>query len=309
MSRLRMEELLGQPDPARRRREGAAARSFVAPTTAEIDAAVRRLPPLPALLQELLRELRDADADIKRLEDRIKSDPSLTTRVLKMANSPFYARSSEVVEVQRAVMTLGFKTVSNLVVAAGLRGSMTGAKAAPGFERNGIFLHSLATGLACARLGAFVPALREVRDHLFVAGLLHDVGRVALCEFYQPHAPSLVTPEDLGLPPSVEQKLLGTDHQLVGGRVHECWQLPEELLHPITRHHAPVEELAEHPMTLAVAVADAHLNRQGYARLHQQPTGPFLETACAALGVGHEKVADRLETVTEEVRSIAGSLA
>jgi HD-like signal output (HDOD) protein len=283
--------------------------SFRAPEREEIEAAVRRLPPLPALLQELLKELHDRDADIQRLEERVSSDPGLMTRVLKMANSPFYARQSEVVDVSRALMTLGFRTVSNLVVAAGLRSSMKGAARVPGFEPNGIFLHSLATGLGCSRLGNFVPSLREHREFLFVAGVMHDVGRVALAEFYAPHASRLVMREDLALGPEVERRLLDTDHQEVGRLVHVRWNLPDELETVITRHHDPVESLAQEPVTLAVALVDAVLNRQGFGRTQQQPNAQTIEDCARVLGTDAEKVGDRLADIGDEVQSVVGTFA
>ncbi len=304
-----MEDLVDGEDLRRSATAPAAARAFRAPEASEIAAAIRKLPPLPALLQELLRELQDQDADIGRLEERIASDPGLTTRVLKMANSPFYARSAEVVDVRRAVLTLGFRTVANLVVAAGLRSTMTSTSRVPGFERNGIFLHSLATGLACSRLGNFVPLLREHRESLFVAGVMHDVGRVALAEFYTGFGRQLTDREDLMLGPEVERRFLETDHQVVGRQVREQWGLPVELEPAITRHHEPVEAIVDDAVTLAVALADAVLNRQGLARTHSQANDARIDALCEALGAAREQTDEKLANIDEELRSIAGAFA
>ena len=273
MTKLRFDDYVSR-DPGRSRGSAAGSHTGVAdvrPSTAEVDAAIRRLPALPALLHELMRELRDADADIKHLEERISSDASLTTRVLKMANSPFYVRSGEVVDVGRAVMTLGFRTVANLVMAAGLRNTMGGSMGIPTFEPNGVFMFSLASGLASARLPRKVGALREVADEMFVAGLLHDVGRIAMSEFYPRVRRELEANAATALEPVGEHRLLGTDHQQVGGLVHERWGLPDELLGAITRHHEPIDAIRDDPLVLGVALVDATLDLHGYARTCRNP--------------------------------------
>jgi len=285
-------------------------RSDIRPSAAEVETAIRRLPALPALLHELMRELRDADADIRRLEERISSDASLTTRVLKMANSPFYARSGEVVDVRRAVMTLGFRTVANLVMAAGLRNTLAKAESVPSFQANGVFTYSLASGLACSRLARKVPALRDVADELFVAGLLHDVGRIAMSDFYGRAAQEILADPGRQLHPTGEAELLGTDHQTVGGMILERWGLPEELHGAITRHHDPVDTIVDEPVVLAVALVDAALEVAGTARSAAIETSrPRLQELAAALGTEPKAVLEILGEVDEEVASIAGSFA
>lgn len=309
MPRIEFDNFVGKARPHASARGTRIVRASEAVPAAEIEAAVRRLPALPALLHELMKELRDDNADIGRLEERIASDPSLTTRVLKMANSPFYVRASEVVDVKRAVLTLGFRTVANLVMAAGLRNTIARSEHVPGFVANGIFLHSLAAGLAASRLARGVGALREDAKHLFVAGLLHDIGRVALTEFYLQRREELDLPKRRALRPETESEVLGIDHQRAGKLVHERWNLPIELAAPITAHHEPIDTIADQPLTLAVTIVDLHLNQQGYARTEKFEEKARLLAACEALGVDADGLDARLGDVGEEVSSIAGSFA
>jgi len=338
----------------------------------DVETAVRRLPPLPAVLAELMRELRDLNADMKKLEARISSDASLTTRVLRMANSPFYGCKYEILSVSRAVVTLGFKTVSNLVLAAGFRASMTGHGHIPGHTANGIFRHSLAAGVCTARL-ARLPKLREFGDSLFVAGLLHDVGRVALSSYYGryssdfeqrarelEHAASAgeqqagseqqgsagqqastdqqvsvaqqansaerqatdAAPdasdaeEDVNdveplredrLSIDAEQSIFGTDHQQVGTKVVEHWKLPAELVGPVSRHHEPVDNLLEDPVTLAVVVVDLWLNARGVGLHEPRNDAERREQAIRALVTTPERVDELLDDFEAEVDTILSS--
>ena len=312
MAKLRYEDYVPRATktPGSSRPPVADVRADLRPTTAEIDTAIRRLPALPALLHELMRELRDDDADIRRLEERIASDASLTTRVLKMANSPFYARSGEVVDVRRAVMTLGFRTVANLVMAAGLRNTMAKVESVPTFAPNGVFTYSLASGLACVGLQRVVPSLRPVADELFVAGLLHDVGRIALSDFYARASQEIQAAPATALDPVNEQRILGVDHQTVGGLVRERWGLPDELVGAITRHHEPVDAIRDEPVVLAVALVDATLEFHGYARTVRKPEAEGrVASLCSVLDADPAAALQILSTVEDEATSIAGSFA
>lgn len=312
MAKLRYQDYVPRSEPARGKRAASATtvRSDIRPSAAEVETAIRRLPALPALLHELMRELRDADADIRRLEERISSDASLTTRVLKMANSPFYARSGEVVDVRRAVMTLGFRTVANLVMAAGLRNTMAKVENVPTFVANGVFTYSLASGLACARLARKIPALRSVADELFVAGLLHDVGRIAMSDFYGRAAEEILADPARRMHPDGEKELLGTDHQAVGGMVLERWGLPEELHGAITRHHEPIDAIRGEPVVLAVALVDSALEVAGTARTTKlEASRPRLDELASVLETEADAVLEILGEVEDEVASIAGSFA
>ena len=307
MSRIQFDQYVkdGAQNPEKTR--GTA--QLAPPTQDDVEDAVRKLPPLPALLQQLMSELRNPETDIKNLEEGIASDPGLTTRVLKMANSPFYMRATEVVDVQRAIMTLGFRTVSNLVLAAGLRRSMTVTGRVPTFTRNGLFRHSLASAICCARLGQGISSLGPHRDQLFVAGLLHDVGRVALARFYIERSEAIDAIGDPTITTQSEFQLLGIDHMEAGRRVLACWGLPAELESPITRHHDDPQKLGDDLVTVAVIAADEYLNRAGFARENPTPEEGRLESAARILGVEITEIEALLESFEDEVSGILGAFA
>lgn len=307
MTKIRFDDFVQEP-------QGPSAASptsaiLAPPSREDVEAAVRKLPPLPALLQQLMQELRSTEADIRKLEEGISSDPGLTTRVLKMANSPFYMRSVEIVDVQRAIMTLGIRTVSNLVLAAGLRKSMSISTRIPTFERNGIFRHSLAAAICCGRLGRRIRAFADQRDELFIAGLLHDVGRVALAPFYAERAEELSRGDAPSLAPALERETLGLDHMEAGRMVQTFWDLPSELSTVISRHHDDPEQVQEDPMTLAVIIVDEFLNRRGFARQTPHSVDGRLEIAASLAGTDVDEIEAALEDFEEEVQSIMGAFA
>jgi HD-like signal output (HDOD) protein len=308
MPDIDLKHYLGGGGPGRGGAGGHPSGRTVRLSGAEIALAVKRLPALPAILHEVIRDLSNVNADLARLQERISSDPSLTTRLLKMANSSFYNSSTEICSIARALTTLGFRTACNVVVASALRAALYQGDV-PGFSRRGLFRHSLGSAVCSARLGRMVPTLRSHQDQLFVAGLLHDVGMVALSTVYaQNHIETGSDCWSRDQILDVERQLLGTDHLEIGLRVWEHWGLPRELLAPITRHHEPLVRLLDEPLTLAVAVTELYLDQLGFGRPRPVATPEDVQVAIKLLGAEPALVLPALEGFEQEVAAIHGAL-
>jgi len=271
-----------------------------------IEQAVRHLPPLPDMMAELLAELSSGDADIAFLEERISHDPTLTTRLLRMANSAFYSPRAEIVAVGQALMILGLNTARNLVLSTAMRAVMGSSRSLPGFVEHGIFRHSVAVAVGTARLGKVVPCLRDMSDVLFVAGLLHDIGMVALQEEYARERSSF---ERAGtIDEASERNILGVVHTRVGRMVWEHWKLPPELEAPLLRHHEPPENLTGEPLVAAVALADLHADLRGEGLAAPRGEAESLEVYAGILGVDAKAATGVLDGLGAEVEAYMGSL-
>lgn len=265
MSRFDLESFLAPPAPAAAAdRVGTAEDSLVAARRRLIEDSVRALPPLPGALGDLLRASTDQEFEIPDLEKRVSRDPVLVTRILRLANSAFYSPRSEICSVGAAMMMLGMRATRNILVASYLRAALGSAARRPGFPAQEVLRHSVGTAIGCARLGRVLPRLDALSDSLFVAGLLHDIGIVALADLYRPHAKTLWSRGIEGLDPAAERGLFGLDHAEAGALVHAQWKLPAPLLGALARHHEPPEALAGDPLALATVLADEHeaLSRQ-----------------------------------------------
>jgi HD-like signal output (HDOD) protein len=192
---------------------------------------ITTLPALPAVVGELTRRLGSADpsaADIARL---LSHDQALTARVLRLANSAFYAPREPVRSAQQAVIMLGLSTVRAITLKASVFTAFPPDQARP------FWLH--AVGCACAakavaRLAGIAPA-----DDAFVMGLLHDIGKLAMAE-YLPEAYGKVRARvvrDGGLIRDAELAELGCDHAAVGRFLCAHWSLPVEFREAIGGHH------------------------------------------------------------------------
>ncbi len=246
-------------------------------TSREIEAAIRRLPPLPSTLGDLVDKLNNPDSSVQDITARIRTDPSLTTRLLRMANSAFYGARSYITDVDRAVIVLGFRTTRNLVAAAAVASHFTSFQNIHSFGPQGMYRHSIAVAVLCQTLSLRAGFQQLTPEEFFVAGLLHDIGRIPLAQLYKSHRAQFEQlPYDLAAIVACEQDLFGLDHTAVGVMVADHWKLPEMYRELIGRHH-DIETAGGGPVPALVALADRWTNGLGIGRAQ-----PFATEAAVA---------------------------
>ncbi|MFC0254394.1 HDOD domain-containing protein [Massilia consociata] len=203
----------------------------------ELLGGVDDLPSLPAVVMELLGSIEQEDTDIAVLARKVSSDPALTAKTLRLANSSAFGLQVKATTLQQAMTYLGFQTTRNLITAAALTGCFPAGRC-PGFNDKAFWRHSIAAA-ACARVLA--RPLRFNPDVAFTAGLLHDIGRLVLVarfpERYQAVL-SLRDKRDCELI-EAERALLGVDHVDAGVALAEHWNFSDTMRHAIAFHHAP----------------------------------------------------------------------
>jgi len=168
------------------------------------------------------------DVNIDEICRVISSDPALTTKILRTANSSLYARPKKATRVRDAVMVLGFRNVKTLALGFTVVSSIRG-KRGPGFDSNGFWQRSL---LAAAGAQAIA---REVRmpsnDEAFLGGLLHGIGVLALLQALGTQYVGLIEAAGGSYRRllACEAEQLGFDHTQLGGELLSSWKLPDAL--------------------------------------------------------------------------------
>ena len=218
------------------------------------------LPTLPLVASRLLESIADPDAATsEEIGEVIALDPALTARTLKLANSDFYGFPRKVGTVDLAVVVLGPDTIRDLVLGASVFQTLD-----PTWRSlTGLWSHSLACGVA-ARAMADRCGYR-LEGEAFAAGMLHDIGKVALRQAY-PDRYDAVTAlvRDQGIPMAeAERGVLGSDHAEVGGWLAERWGLPGDLVEAIACHHRPEQARLNPELTSLVHIADWLARRTG----------------------------------------------
>ena len=205
---------------------------------ADLVTGVVRLVSLPEVcirVNEMMDEASTSAYDIGKV---ISQDTGLTARLLKIVNSSFYGFPSKIETVTRAVTVIGLRELRGLVLAAS---AIETFSKIPNDILNMVqfWRHSVYCGVVSQLLAERCNVLHSER--LFVAGLLHDIGKLILCHRL-PTESRLVSDKiqtECLLDFEVEQDIIGFDHAEVGGELIKAWQMPQSLEYALRYHHNP----------------------------------------------------------------------
>ena len=197
---------------------------------------VKTLPSMPTTVVALGQAVADDRCTVDRILDVLSKDPGLSATMLRLANSVAYASSTRVMDLRNAVMRLGFDPILNLGRSAAIMRSYRGANHLDAFQ---LWQHSVAVGLV-ARGICRLQKRHYLDDSAYLAGLLHDIGKIALDRcFTEEYAPVVRAQEAGAICLDAEQELLGITHAEVGAMVAVNWNFPEEMVSAIRDHHDP----------------------------------------------------------------------
>ncbi len=198
----------------------------------------KTLPTLPGVAVELLNQFRNPEVNLQKTAEIIRQDPALTVKILKFVNSPFYGVRREVTSVDHAIALLGLNAVRTLALSFSLvRGLRSSDKA--GFDFARYWQRSILSAAATRALG--ISKQLVDLEHLFLAGLLQDIGMLALQEIIPSEYNEICRAAggDHTKLYALEQQKLGTDHAEVGGWLAQHWKLPKIFVDEITGSHEP----------------------------------------------------------------------
>ena len=192
------------------------------------------IPPCPALLTKIMREMRGDDPDVPMLGKLIGSDVSLAAAMLKTVNSPFYGLRSKATTVQQAIALLGLLNVAQIVTGLLLRQAFSGGG-------NDVLEEywelSSAIAATSALLARHLPGCN--RDEAYTFALFRDCGILAMLGHFKGYRPRL--PGTRGdaeeCVTATEDGLHGMNHARLGARFAEAWLLPDEVARAILWHH------------------------------------------------------------------------
>lgn len=203
----------------------------------KLAAAVDRMPAFPKSVQKILELTRDVNCSPKDLVQVIDKDPVVTVKVLRVVNSAYYSLPKQITSINHAVVYLGFNTIKNLALSIAAIGMLPADNEA-GFDGQQYLLHSLATAGIAKQLASRVGV--DPMD-CFIAGLLHDFGKVVFAQFMAAEFRAALEHSQLNQVPLhvAESAVIGADHTVVGAMLARRWQFAPELIDCIRDHHQP----------------------------------------------------------------------
>jgi len=216
-------------------------------------AGLETLPTLPAVAMEGIRRALNPAGSLEDLAGIVEMDPPLTAKVLKVANTPYYGRSEKVSTLQEAFSILGFPVLRSVVLSVSAMELFSDQEEDYGLDLGGLWTHSIGTAVWARRLaGLATPEVDP--EEAFVAGLLHDIGKVILCNTIQGGYRGILRHAvEHGVPLyRAERECIGYDHCDASLWLMEQWKLPPVYRDVVFHHHHAGSDLLPRPIPRAL---------------------------------------------------------
>jgi len=266
---------------------------------------IDRMPSLSTTVTKVLEICNRPDTSPNDLNRVISLDPVLTGQVLKLINSAYYSLPNQVGSLTRAIIMLGLNTVKNLALSTAILGTLGNEEAFHSLPMDEYWSHCLCVGVTAKLLAAKRRVPREQLEEFFVAGLLHDLGKIPMNSCFSEEYRQALTLADLEQGPlyRAEATIMGLDHTVVGRMIAEKWQLNPGLVNLMTFHHdrrsAP-EEIR--PLVDMVALANGYANVMAIGSAGDRyPDRLDFEDLLAEAGWDFEQLKGLEETVRAEI--------
>jgi len=268
----------------------------------KIRAFVDKMPSLSTTVSKVLEICSRADTSPNDLNKVISLDPVLTGQVLKLINSAYYSLVNKVTSLTRAIIMLGLNTVKNLALSTAVIRSVGQIKKSKALPIKDFWAHSIGVGVMAKLLAAERGVPLAEREEYFVAGLLHDLGKIPFGDEY---IEVLARARNEQVPLiHMEKQYLEIDHEEVGEMIALTWRLNPVITDAICHHHSPELAAPEHQALVAtVALADFYscLFDIGYAG-NRYPDGEQVPMLLALCGLKWSAVSSLTELVDEEIK-------
>jgi HD-like signal output (HDOD) protein len=231
-------------------------------------------------MMQLLARLARRNCEVPELAALIEKDPLLSAQVLRMANSAVFGRAQQITTVGHAISMIGVGTLRKFALGSSISNLFSKFRSAPSFSMTRFNLHSVATATLVEAISDEVPI--EFPEGAFIAGILHDVGRLLIAVILPDdfeNVASLYALRDVPLF-ECEREILEVDHAELSALAVGRWELAEPIQRAVRCHHDPDRAMAEATpgkvsLSLVINRADAFVNYLGLSVL--RPPNPNQE--------------------------------
>lgn len=272
------------------------------------------LPAMPLIAKKLLALPLDTEEGEDEMLKLIEHDPQLSAKIIGLANTPLFGPLRRTTSVRDAAMLLGITRVKSVSIGIAAMSALTKMPQGRLSVQN-LWMHSLAVALSMRTIAQAMPArIRPKDDQIFLAGLLHDIGYLALAfldtkRSDELHARMAEEPDRPML--EIEQELLEITHSELGAQLAQNWDIPSEIITVLRYHHAP--ESANVPkgkmLIRIINIAERLLPSFGIAELSAPGIG---EAEWRLLGINpckDEELRAQVIIQTEQAKHLTGFMA
>ena len=279
-----------------------AASKIPLPAPEDINQAAVDLKPIPQVALKVMRMIDEDLYEIDDLIEEIRKDQVISAKTLQLCNSAMFSTRKQIESLEHAVIMLGQKWLLKLVVSSSINNFFDQCGMGYSLCKGGIFHHAIGTAILSEKLADFSGATSP--SVAYTAGLLHDIGKVALDQYVSAAFPLFyrqLNEKEQNLL-EIEKDVLGNDHTSIGGDLAHGWALPESLVEAIRYHHAPRTPVQNAELVHIVYLADLVMSRFNTRYELERINTQYLQPCLKTIGLSLEQFPNIVDLVPVNLR-------
>jgi HD-like signal output (HDOD) protein len=225
---------------------------------------IEELPTLPIVSQRILELMADEDVSYREIVRLVENDQSLALKIMKIANSAFFGSRTKVDSLEHAMVKLGMDEVRSVVLAVSVYDFFSNSDSGI-FDRKRFWTHGIVCSQTAKYLGSYFKSGND--DTLFISGLVHDMGKAVLDEYFHDEFLRILNYLELKKCTfsEAEKTVIGTTHSQIAAKVLGHWKFPEKIIAQILYHHEPWADKDYEIGSIMIYLADMITKLAGYS--------------------------------------------
>lgn len=206
---------------------------------------IAALPTMPEVATKILNMVNDPEVSFKAVAEELSKDQSMTTNILKLCNSAYFSKGKEITSIERAVVTLGIKEVTNIVMVIAAKPILDKYVIGYDLGKGELWKQGLIVGTLAKKI-ALLKNRKDIADVVFTGGIIHNVGKTVIAIFVQNTYNDIleeVKKNDITFN-QAEKEIMGYSHQEISEKILEKWNFPP-VLRSIVRYYAEPDQAPE----------------------------------------------------------------
>lgn len=270
--------------------------------------SIEGLPSFPATHAEILKLAHSEDASSDDIAEKLQLDSGLLATIFKLVNSSGYGFRKKVDSLKLAVTLLGLEEIANLVMAAQVFEKLGDYDDGSGLDADEFWRHSVGVGFAAR---AISKKLQTEAESAFLAGMLHDVGKIVLDRFFVDYYKEVlnIVSDGKTLIVDAEKDVLGVTHAEIGGVLAAEWKFSNNYLNTIQYHHDPGNAARYKRLVCLIHIADQLTRELGFGSGGDSVVPNVAEAALDQFHMADRGVSMLKEAVEEELEGADSFLA
>lgn len=268
----------------------------------KVKASIEKMPTLSPVVHKIIDVANNRSSSAQNLTDVIQLDPVLTAKVIKMVNSAYFGLPQQIKSLKQAVVMLGINTVKNVALSSSFLGNVKLDKSAV-LKGEDFWLHSLGVAVASKMIAIKLGVEKEGIEEYFIAGLIHDIGKVLINNFFKKEMAEIVemSAQKKYSIIQVEKHILKLTHEEIGIAIGKKWNFENALLYAAGKHHQPALQGSAAIYSMVVCIADTYVKMMNIGFSGNYKIEPVSEDVWKTIGLDEPAVYDALSTINQEV--------